>query len=144
MVDKKMVFVCGDFHVDLLYPNEHKKNRDFIDTMYSISLFPTILKSSRITSDSIILIDNIFTSEIGSRVVSGLFLNDSDHLPVFATLQNFFKIETHKDPDSYRLIRHRTPEAIGAFKGDLRKQSWNEVYSNDPNKACEFLFYHLI
>lgn len=77
MNDGKMVFVCGDFNVDLLNPN-NIKNQDFTDTKYSVSLFHTVRKPTSITIDS------------ASRVVSGLLLNDVSHLPIFATLQNKF------------------------------------------------------
>lgn len=50
--DRKMVFVCGDFNIDLLDPNENKTNRDFMDIMYSLCLIPTIIQPTRITRDS--------------------------------------------------------------------------------------------
>lgn len=67
-------------------------------------------------------------------------MNDiSDHLPVFATFQNHFKFKT--ETNTCKLVRHRTQEAINAFKADLMKQDWNDVYVDDPDKAYEaFLF----
>ena len=52
--------------------------------MYSMSLYPTITKPSRITSHSPTIIDNIYTNIMGSLTTSGLFICDiTDHLPVF-------------------------------------------------------------
>ncbi len=39
-VDKKSIFVCGDFNIDVLNTNEHRKTRDFFDTMYCLSFPP--------------------------------------------------------------------------------------------------------
>ncbi len=129
----KKVFVCGDFNVDLLNPNEGKENKDFIDTMYSIGLVPTILKLTRITNNSATLIDNFFTNELGSRIISGLLLNDvSDLLPVFPTFQSFTMIKSNiniENNNNHKLNKKRTPEALKALKYDLRKQCWNVVYS---------------
>lgn len=140
--DKKVQIVCGDFNIDLLNPNGHKRTTDFIHTMYSNSLFPVIIKPSRITTDTATLIDNIFTNTIESKIVGGLLINDiSDHLPVFA----IFQIKNENRSNTCKLIRHRTPEAIAALKVDLKKQNWNEVYANDdPNKAYEAFLSTLI
>lgn len=78
--DNKVVFVCGDFSIDLLNPNGHKKTLDFINTMFSINLHPMIIKPSRVTTDSATLIDIIFANEIDREPVGGLHINDiSDH-----------------------------------------------------------------
>lgn len=39
-----MIFLCGDFSINLLNPHGHKKTLDFINTMFSISLYPMIIK----------------------------------------------------------------------------------------------------
>lgn len=64
----KETFVCGDFNTDLLNVHKLQKDRDFIDTMFSLGLFPTILKPSRITARGSTLIDNIFTNAADSRI----------------------------------------------------------------------------
>ena len=58
-VKQKTLFICGDFNIDLLNPTKLKIIDDFLDTMYSMSLYPTITKPSRITSHSATIIDNI-------------------------------------------------------------------------------------
>ncbi len=98
-------------------------NRNFIDTMHSLGLFPTILKPTRLTSDTATPTDNIFTKEIGNKVVSGLLINDiNNHLPVFATLQNFLKTNIQRNSNTFKLIRRKTPEAIEALKEELGQQ----------------------
>lgn len=131
-----MTFVCGDFNIDLLKSNDHKKTAEFIDTMFSFGFYPLILKPSRITKDSATLIDNIFVNITNGNINSGLLVTDvSDHLPVFAVLEgnnnfNFLeKIQTHYSG------RVKTPEAIAAFKTGLANHDWHEVYVEDTNDA---------
>lgn len=82
--EKKLVFICGDINIDLLNPLEQTTITDFVNTMYSLCLFPSITKSTWITRNSATLIANIFTNIIESEITSGLLINDvSDHLPVF-------------------------------------------------------------
>ena len=111
----------------------------FINHMYSCSLFPLILKPSRITIDTATLIDNIFTNEIDSEISSGLLINDiSDHLPVFAIFHNFFKNTNDPKQNTLDFKRIKTQETIAALNADLSTQDWKTVYVNkDPNKAYE-------
>ena len=80
----KTMFICGDYNIDLLNPNKHRKTDEFINTLYSLSLYPKITRPSRITSHCATLIDNIFTNVLDNNIISGLLINDiTDHLPVF-------------------------------------------------------------
>lgn len=117
--NKKTVFVCGDVNIDLFNPLENNPTTEFINTMYSMTLYPSITRPSRITSHSATLIDNIFTNVMDRNIVSGLLINDiSDHLPVFATIQS--RTMTNNDVKTNILIRHKTQRAIHSFK-DLKK-----------------------
>lgn len=79
------LIICGDFNIDLIKTYEHMKTTDFINNMFSLGLYPIILKPSRITKDSATLIDNIFVNINEKVLKSGLLLTDiTDHLPVFA------------------------------------------------------------
>ena len=83
----KVVVFCGDFNIDLLNPSNYSAIDTFINTMYSVSLFPKITRPSRITSYSATLIDNIFTNDIENKSESGLLIKDiTDHLPVFVDM----------------------------------------------------------
>ena len=78
-IGNKVVFVCGDFNIDLLNPSNHTAVDAFIDTMYRMSLFPKITRPSRITSHSATLIDNIFTNDIENKSESGIISQFRDH-----------------------------------------------------------------
>ena len=135
--DSKVKIICGDINVDLLKMNN--KTTGFINTMYSNNLFPLITKPSRITTETATLIDNIFTNKIELNIKAGLLLHDlSDHLPVFAVLQNVLRIKKEKKSNTCYFTRHRTPETIAALELDLINQNWNEVYtSSDPNQVYD-------
>ena len=81
----KTIFICGDFNLDILKHNSDHAVKHFLDTMYSLGLYPLIYHPSRITNHSSTLIDNIFTNAKEYNNVSGLLVNDiTDHLLIFA------------------------------------------------------------
>ena len=81
----KTIFLCGDFNLDILKHNTNHGTKYFLDTIYSLGLYPLIDRPSRITNHSSTLIDNIFTNAKEYTNVSGLLINYiTDHLPIFA------------------------------------------------------------
>ena len=69
--------------MDLLKYSCHDTTSNFIDQIYSYSLHPLIIKPTRITKESVTIIDNILTNELLRVTSSGLIINDlSDHLPI--------------------------------------------------------------
>lgn len=133
----KTLFICGDFNIDLLNPNNHKMTEEFINTMHSLSLYPKITRPSRITTHCAKLIDNIFTNYIEDNTVNGLLINDiSDHLPVFIVYECNYKRDKPDMNIEYR--RLRSEESINEFKKDLLAQNWENVYKeNDANGAYD-------
>lgn len=102
----KVKIICGDMNID---PNRNRRMTNFINTMYSNNLFP-FPKPIRITADTATLIGNIFTNKIEINIKAGLLLHDlSDHLPIFAVLQNVLKIKKEKNTYVCKLTRKRTP-----------------------------------
>lgn len=91
--EQKVMFICGDFNIDLLNPNKQVVINYFTETIYAMSLYPIITKPSRITSHSATIINNIFTNNMENRTVSGLLVKDiTDHLPVFAIYDCYHKL----------------------------------------------------
>lgn len=112
--NQKVMFICGDFNIDLLNPNKHNMTEDFISTMYSLGFLPKITRPSRITSHSATLIDNIFSNDMDNNTVSGLLINDiSDHLPVFTVYNSNY---TSKEENKPLFRRVRTEESMVARK----------------------------
>lgn len=56
---KKIMFICGDFNIDLLNPCKHKRTEEFINTLYNLSLYPKITRPSRITSYCATVMENM-------------------------------------------------------------------------------------
>ena len=96
--NNKTVFLCGDMNVDLLKYGSDANTTHYVDTMFSLGLYPT-------------LIDNIFTNELGSTISSGLIINDSsDHLPIFAICK-YKDVQRTLSP-KFRLIRKTSDSCI--------------------------------
>lgn len=131
----KLIVVCGDFNIDLLKSDEHKKTAIFVNNMFSLSLYPLIIKPSRIKRDSATLIDNIFVNSTGKIIKSDRYRQTdiSYHLPVFAVLES--REPKQRPNETNRLVRLRTPEAIEAFELQLTSHNWQEVYVNNINSA---------
>ena len=56
----KLIFLMGDFNVNLLNYESHGETNEFINTMVSHYLLPHILHPTRVTDHSATVIDNIF------------------------------------------------------------------------------------
>ena len=81
--ENKLIYMMGDFNINLLNSDTHTSTSDFIDVLNSYSLYPSITRPTRITSKSATLIDNIFKNS-HSKHIAGIILTDiSDHLPTF-------------------------------------------------------------
>ena len=82
----KVVYIMGDYNINLLNVHTHIPNADFIDMLYSYSFLPLITKPTRVTGNTATLIDNIFYSDVDCLdMMNGIFYNDiSDHFPIFS------------------------------------------------------------
>ena len=83
----KRLNLMGDFNLDLVKSSNHLATGNFLGLLNNVGLHHLISLPSRITPKSATLIDNIFSTDIGFDVSSGLILTSiSDHFPVFAFL----------------------------------------------------------
>jgi len=124
----------GEFNLDLLQCNHHVQTQEFIDSLFSHAFFPLISNSTRLTSYSATLIDNIFTNNLSQNVFNDIVLNDlSDHLPVFTT---YFDNETQTRRREKK-IPSRTINVINLekFNKILSNTNWSLfINEDDPNK----------
>ena len=58
--ENKLIYLLGEFNLNLLNANTPQLTSDFLDTLYSFSFIPTINKPTRVKKESATLIDNIF------------------------------------------------------------------------------------
>jgi hypothetical protein len=88
------LYICdhaikGDFNIDLLKYETHKKTNDFIDDMISHNFIPLITKPTRVTTHSATIIDHIYTNNLNIKYKSGILLSDlADHFGIFTILED--------------------------------------------------------
>ena len=70
----KLLFIMGDFYVNLLDFSSHTPTSDFVNTFFSHSLLPCIHHPTRISENKVSLIDNIYTNAANANIVSGNIL----------------------------------------------------------------------
>ena len=128
------LYICGDFNVNLLSYENHKSTEYFVNQMFSLALFPLIVRPTRITGHCYSIIDNIFTNEISGDQHSGLIIEDiSDHLPVFC-INRSEALQTFKAKEVF--IRKDDDESMNNFKSRLCQENWDLVYgTEDVNNA---------
>ena len=121
----KVVYIMGDYNINLLNVHTHIPTAGFIDMMYSYSFFPLITKPTRVTGNSATLIDNIFCSDVDCfDMMNGIFYNDiSDHFPI---LSINFKGHT-ADTKQYITKRMLTTKNISSFQDRLANTDWNNI-----------------
>ena len=87
--ENELLFIMGDFNVNLLNYESHNDTNDFINTMISHCLLPLILHPTRVTDHSATVIDNIFSNNTSYETISGNIISQiSDHCPQFVILNH--------------------------------------------------------
>ena len=92
--ENKLCYFLGDLNIDLLKHENHSPTSDFLDIMYSYSMFQLITKPTRVTKDTATFIDHMFTNnfETDSKHVQGILCTSiSDHFAVFHITGNVSK-----------------------------------------------------
>jgi len=86
--ENKDVYIAGDFNIDLLKYDTNNKYQEFYNLMTSSGFLPMILQPTRITSETMTIIDNIYTNTFTSDSISGnILLEIADHLSQFIIVQ---------------------------------------------------------
>ena len=137
--NQKIIYLMGDFNINLLNEDFHAPTNDFLNVLYSYSLYPSITKPTRITSKSSTLIDNIFTNSM-SKQTSGIIMTDlSDHLPIFSFTDLNVSCNTNLDNDVE--IRQYTNQNIEYFKSELKSVDWEKLCILDDvdESYCNFI-----
>lgn len=113
------ISVGGDFKIYMLNPNKHRMRDEFISMIFSIGLYPHVIKPSRLTTHSATLNDNIFPNGIEKKIVSGLMIIDiSDHLPVLAVFK--YNSRKNKMENKHWFRRVKTEESVEVLKKVLK------------------------
>ncbi len=84
----KLVFIMGDFNINLLNYDSHTPTNDFINFLSVNNFLPCIHHPSRVSDQSESVIDNIFTNAIGDLTCGNILTQISDHFPQFMVMKN--------------------------------------------------------
>ena len=135
--ENKLVYIIGDFNINLLNEDVHALTNEFINIISSLSMYPsiTIIKPTRITPTSATLIDNIFTNSL-ARQTAGIIMTDiSDHFPIFITT-NLRVYDRKNSQCDQQYVRHYSESNIRDLKAELSTVEWDNVCSSaDPNTS---------
>ena len=140
---EKLLFVAGDYNLDLLKFTNHQPTEVFLNNLISHSMFPSIRNPTRICETTATLLDNIFINGIQHKFSSAIVYNDiSDHFPVVVHFETSLAKKVLPKCVHKRIYK---PESIDAFNNQLASTRWDCVYNilheeNDPNRAYNVFF----
>ena len=87
--ENKLIYIMGDFNIDLLKYENHTLTSDFINMITTYQLQPLILHPTRVTDHSSTLIDNIFSNNNFGNILGGSILTQiTDHFPQFCIISD--------------------------------------------------------
>ena len=132
--EDNLLYMTGDFNVNLLNDDQHVLSSEFVEIFYANSCLPLITKPTRISNTRATLIDNIFTNDLHSiSIFHGILYTDiSDHLPIFYISDN----KKTFDKAKYVTYRDFSSRNVDKFKDKLKNTDWSSVYiESDAQKA---------
>ena len=114
----RTIYLLGDFNIDLLKSETCSYSSNFLISLQSGFLLPTIDKPTRVYNNSATLIDNILTNAPDKVICSGNIVSDiSDHYSQFCiSMDSKENIQCIK-----RKTRHISKTIIENFTNDLSK-----------------------
>jgi hypothetical protein len=81
---KCAIEIASDFNVDLLNFHNHAKTNEYLESLLSFGLLPTITRPTRVTHTTATVIDHIFVKNQSKSHLSGVITTSiSDHFPIF-------------------------------------------------------------
>ena len=134
---RKTCYILGDFNIDLNKFQSLPDTTEFFNLLYSYSFVPLIDKSTRVSSSTSTLIDNIFTNQQTINHKSGVIQADiSDHFPIFTISE----IPSPMDPNKKIKFRSFKQANVDRFILALRNESWENVYSTNNAQVAYSAF----
>ena len=129
--DDKDVYIMGDFNIDLLKCETSQVSQDFLLSLRSCYLIPTVDKPTRLHRTSATLIDNIFVNNLDKLLASGNIISDiSDHFSQFcirtSAKDKFRQVKNVK-------IRDYSRFSVDRFNDELSEIDWDQIIANGAN-----------
>ncbi len=133
--ENKCVFIMGDFNINLLNYENHTPTNNFINNFFTNHPQPLILQKTRVTDTTSTLIDNIFSNDVSSKVISGnILLQISDHFPQFSIIRNSAPDYTN----CYNLVYDYKNFDQSQFLDDYQNMDFNFLDSEEQNVNSKF------
>ena len=127
LAENKLIYIMGDFNIDLLKYDETRDVQNLVDSLISNYCVPLIVRPTRITNATATLLDNVFTNQLEMPCVSGILYTDiTDHLPIFQITSIDYKclnVGGNSSPE-HRVF---SKQNIDAFRNALTDCDWNDV-----------------
>ena len=124
----KCIIIMSDFNIDLLKCETSSYRHDFLSSLQSCFLIPSIDKPTRVRSSSATLIDNIFVNTPYKIAACGNIISDiSDHFLQFCVL----KSTRDKTKAKNFKMRDFSNFSSDSFHNDLSNVNWNALFLND-------------
>ena len=122
--ENKVLFIMGDYNINLFNYDSHTETNDFLNLMISHYLLPHILHPTRVTDHSATIIDNIFSNNCEMDTVSGNLLSQiSDHFPQFLIINNI--TVNYRTSSLFQHDYSKFNES--SFINDFNELTWNEM-----------------
>ena len=139
-LENKIMYITGDFNINLLSSDNHIPTSQFIDIMFSYSFMPLINKPTRITTTSATLIDNIFTNSFNvSTTKKGILCTDiSDHMPIFSISSDIKLTKCEKDDVYKRVFNQHNKDC---FKNLLSSLDFASLLNNGDSQTAFSIFH---
>ena len=120
----KLSYICGYYNIDLLKVKINLRFGEFFDNIISSGFFPKITLPTRFSDHSATLIDNVLSTNVEEKEVSGILFNHiSDHQLLFTRIENLSYIEI---VPKFINIQKTDPISVENFINELREQNLYE------------------
>lgn len=126
----KPIYIMGDFNINLLKTQTCKYAQNFLLTLQSYALLPTIDKPTRVYKNSATLID-IFTNKVDEKISSGNIISDiSDHFSQFCIIRSSKQKFVHQHK-----IRDYSHFSNTKFTNELSQIDWESIIAKKKDKV---------
>ena len=133
--ENKEIFLTGDFNFDLLKIDTDINTQHFYNLMCSYGFLPHIIHPTRVTQYTATVIDNIFSNNLESEIISGnIHLTLSDHFAQFVSVNR--GLIDYKSLNIYK--RDYSKFSTSSFRDDVEIQNWNFSYNNVHDSFKDF------
>ena len=135
--ENKELYLCGDFNIDLLKIDDINSHKKFYELLCSYGLLPQIFYPTRECGESSTIIDNIFTNNLSSTILSGNIHTDiSDHYSQFVFVK--------RDKIDYKTMsiysRDYSKFCVDSFRDDVSIQNFNVEFDDVNHQFNDFYF----